>query len=267
MKKISELSNLEGHVALITGGAGNIGSNMAMALDEMGATVVIVDKHEDRCMAVLEKIQKVSDKKHTYFLADLEKEKEVLSIVDSVSKKFGQLDVLINNAAFVGESDLEGFTTPFKDQSIKTWRRALEVNLSVPFLLSQKFAPLLSKNKRGSIINIGSTYGIVGPDMSIYEGTDMGNPAAYAASKGGLIQLTRWLSTILAPDIRVNAISPGGVSRGQPASFQEKYVKKTPLGRMAEESDYIGATVFLASQLSKYVTGSNLVVDGGWTAW
>jgi NAD(P)-dependent dehydrogenase (short-subunit alcohol dehydrogenase family) len=117
------------------------------------------------------------------------------------------------------------------------------------------------------VINIGSTYGMVGPDLRLYQDTDMGNPAGYAASKGGIIQITRWLATALAPDVRVNSISPGGVWRDQPENFHKEYISRTPMGRMAVEEDLKGAVAYLASDLSAYVTGHNLVVDGGWTAW
>ena len=120
---------------------------------------------------------------------------------------------------------------------------------------------------RGAIINIGSIYGTVGPDFSLYEGTSMANPAAYGASKGGLAQLTRYLATALAPLVRVNTISPGGIARGQPASFVERYRSRTPLGRMGAEEDLKGAVAFLASDAAAYVTGQNLLVDGGWSAW
>ena len=126
---------------------------------------------------------------------------------------------------------------------------------------------MLRKSGSGSIINIASIYGINGPDFSLYEDTEMGNPAAYAASKGGLIQLTRWLSTSLAPKIRVNAVSPGGIFRNQPKNFVERYENKTPLGRMANEEDLKGIIAYLSSDLSSYVTGQNIVIDGGWTVW
>ena len=115
--------------------------------------------------------------------------------------------------------------------------------------------------------NIGSIYGDLGPDWRIYEGTQLANPAAYSASKGGLIQLTRWLATTIAPKIRVNTISPGGIYRGQPKDFVERYASKTPLGRMATEDDIRGAIGYLSSDLSRYVTGQNLKIDGGWSAW
>src|SRR5437870_1912890 len=114
---------------------------------------------------------------------------------------------------------------------------------------------------------IGSIYGVVGPDLALYEGTPLGNPAAYAASKGGLLQFTRWLATSLAPRVRVNMLSPGGVERGQAEQFRTRYVAKTPLARMATEEDFKGAVAYLASDLSAYVTGQNLIVDGGWTTW
>ena len=122
-------------------------------------------------------------------------------------------------------------------------------------------------SKYASVINIGSIYGMFGPDLSIYEDTELNNPAAYSASKGGLIQLSRWLSTVLAPKIRVNCISPGGILRNQPEIFVKRYVDKTPLKRMGSESDIAGAVVYLASDLSSWVTGQNLVVDGGWGVW
>jgi len=128
-------------------------------------------------------------------------------------------------------------------------------------------APLLRSNEGANIINIASIYGEYGPDWRLYEGTDMSNPAAYGASKGGLIQFTRWLATTIGPHVRVNAISPGGIFRNQPKKFVSRYESKTPLARMATEDDFSGAVAYLASDLSKYVTGQILSVDGGWGVW
>jgi NAD(P)-dependent dehydrogenase (short-subunit alcohol dehydrogenase family) len=125
----------------------------------------------------------------------------------------------------------------------------------------------LRESGHGSVINVSSIYGVVGPNYGLYEGTALGNPGAYAASKGGVIQLTRWLATTLAPNVRVNCISPGGIERGQNEQFQDRYTALTPLKRMGREEDLKGAVAFLASDLSQYVTGQNLMVDGGWTAW
>ena len=156
---------------------------------------------------------------------------------------------------------------PYENQTINTWRRAIEVNLTASFHLCQLFNEQLKRSGHGSIINISSIYGFVGPKMSLYEGTSMGNPAAYAISKGGVIQMTRWLSTILAPDIRVNCISLGGISRRQPKAFIDRYINCTPLKRMGREEDIKGAIAYLASDMSRWVTGTNLVIDGGWTVW
>ena len=160
-----------------------------------------------------------------------------------------------------------GWSVPFEDQSVETWRRAIEVNLTAVFDLSQGLHSLLKASKGGSIINIASIYGMNGVDWSLYEGTSMSNPAAYAASKGGLIQLTRWLATTIAPEVRVNAIAPGGIFRNQPEGFVKRYEAKTPLGRMATEEDFRGAIAYLSSDLSRYVTGHVLMVDGGWSSW
>jgi NAD(P)-dependent dehydrogenase (short-subunit alcohol dehydrogenase family) len=267
MKSIKELMNLSDRVALITGGAGHIGSEFADTLLECGAHVVIVDFNSDKLKAVKEKFNKTYPNKVSTYEVNLEDESQVRSLGPYIQKEFGHLEILINNAGFVGENKLEGWVVPFEEQSAITWRRAMEVNLTAPFELIQTLTPLMRKSKKGSIINIGSHYGVVGPDMRIYHETTMGNPAAYAASKGGLIQLTRWLSTVLAPDIRVNTITPGGVKRTQPENFQKEYVFRVPLQRMASEEDYKGALIYLASDLSRYMTGQNLIVDGGWTAW
>ena len=141
-----------------------------------------------------------------------------------------------------------------------------DINLTVPFLLSQQLCGLLKKSN-GKIINISSIYGIVAPDLSIYDGTDLGNPAAYASSKAGLIQLTKWLSTVLSPEIRVNSISLGGVYRNHSDIFEKNYSKRTPMGRMANTEDIIGAIIFLSTNMSDYVTGQNIIVDGGFTVW
>ena len=143
----------------------------------------------------------------------------------------------------------------------------MRVNLSSAFVLSQSLLPQLSNSGYGSIILISSIYGSLGPDMSLYEGTKMQNPVGYGASKGGLLQLMKYLATLMAPSVRVNAISPGGVERGQPESFVERYSRRTPMKRMATEGDLVGPTIFLASNMSSYVTGQNLIVDGGWSAW
>ncbi|MFA4825891.1 MAG: SDR family oxidoreductase [Methanoregula sp.] len=267
MKLVKELMDLSGRVAIVTGGAGHIGSAICDALAENGARIVIIDCNKESCNEKCEQIMRDYDVDSLSIVMDLTDEKKLRDIPKIVLKKFGSLDILVNCAALVGTSSLKGWGVKFQEQDADTWRLALEVNLTVPFILTQACSQALIQSRHGSIINISSIYGIQGPDMHIYDGTSMGNPAAYAASKGGLIQLTRWLATVLAPHVRSNAITLGGVYRNQNESFHSKYVKKTPLQRMAIEEDIKGAAMYLASDLSSYVTGHNLVLDGGFTVW
>jgi NAD(P)-dependent dehydrogenase (short-subunit alcohol dehydrogenase family) len=265
--KISEMMDLAGRVALVTGGAGHIGIACCEALAEQGAAVVVLDCDANRCNQLSERLARDYAAKTMPLIIDLKDEVQLCGVPQICVERFGRLDILVNCAAIVGTSELKGWVVPFPVQATDTWRMALETNLTAAFVLSRECAGLLAVGGHGSIVNFASIHGMVGPDMSLYEGTSMGNPAAYAASKGGLLQLTRWLATVLAPDIRVNAISPGGVLRGQPECFQQRYIARVPLRRMAIEADFKGAIAYLASDLSAYVTGQNLVVDGGWTAW
>ncbi|MDB5790415.1 MAG: hypothetical protein JWQ80_439 [Massilia sp.] len=267
MRTLAELGSLEGRVAVITGGAGHIGKAMAAALCQAGCQVCLVDRPGAHATEVFAQLEAQYPGQVHGLTGDIESEPARAGLAAAVEQKYGRLDILINNAGFVGDSQLQGWVVPFEEQAVDTWRRALEVNLTAPFHLAQLFTPLLRQSGHGSIINVGSIYGLLGPDMGLYEGTAMGNPAAYAGSKGGLLQLTRWLSTTLAPRVRVNSITPGGLARGQPSAFVEKYVARTPLARMGSEEDFLGAAVFLASDLSAWITGQNIIVDGGWTAW
>lgn len=267
MRSLKELMSLQGRVALITGGAGHLGQTFAEALAELGAAIAILDQRDSTCIQVADRIRGQYGADTLALSIDLAEESDVLQTPNRVLDQFGRLDILINAAAFVGTTDLPGWAVPFHKQLASTWRRALEVNLTAPFILTQVCADTLKISGHGSVINVGSTYGLVGPDMRLYEETPLGNPAAYAASKGGLLQMTRWLATVLAPEVRVNSITPGGVWRDQPEPFLKRYVDRTPLGRMAVEEDIKGAVAYLATDLSAYVTGHNLVVDGGWTAW
>lgn len=267
MRNVRTLFDLTGRTATVTGGAGHIGSAIADALAELGANLVIVDMDASRAQSVASTIGAQRSVSAMPLAVDLEDETAVRSIPNRVVDELGRLDVLVNCAALVGTSGLEGWAVPIRDQSTKSWRRALEVNLTAPFVLAQAAADALSEHNCGSIVNVLSIYGLVGPDERLYESTPIGNPAAYGASKAGLMQLTRHLATTLAPSVRCNAITPGGVERGQADAFRERYMARTPLGRMAIEEDFKGAAAFLASDASAYVTGQNIVVDGGWTAW
>ncbi len=267
MKSISELMDLSGRVVLISGGAGYIGQAIADAVAELGASVAVADLSETSCIDITTRIANKYGVPVAAFAVDLADEEQTLSLPAATVNKLGRLDVLINCAGFVGTTDLKGWTVPFEEQTAATWRMAMEVNLTSVFNLSQASAPFLKASGHGSIINISSIYGVYAPDMRLYDGLDMGNPAAYAASKGGLIQFTRWCSTVLAPNIRVNVITPGGVFRNQNEKFVERYIERTPLRRMAAEEDFKGAACFLASDLSAYMTGQNMIIDGGWGIW
>jgi NAD(P)-dependent dehydrogenase (short-subunit alcohol dehydrogenase family) len=261
MRSVSELADLHGRRALVAGGAGHIGSVACETLAELGAAVAVVDIDGERAQAIAGRIGGEA------IVCDLADEGATRAAVVDVADRLGGLDVLIHCAALVGSSELAGWSVPFDQQSVAAWRHALDVNLTSAFVLSQQAAPLLRSSGHGSIVLFGSIYGTVGPDLSLYTGTEMATPAGYAASKSGLVGFARYLATTLAPDVRVNAISPGGIERGQPDSFRAAYRARTPLGRMGTEEDLKGAIAFLAGDLSAYVTGHELIVDGGWTAW
>jgi NAD(P)-dependent dehydrogenase (short-subunit alcohol dehydrogenase family) len=267
-RSLRELMALDGRVALLTGGAGHIGRTIADALAELGANIALADISDaGAANAAGELSKRRPGAVAAGFGCDLEQSDSVRDLPRRVRERFGRIDIVVNCAAFVGTSGLEGWTVPFEQQSASTWRRAIEVNLTAPFVLVQAAADDLRASGYGSVINISSIYGLSGPDWRLYEGTSLGNPAAYAASKGGLIQMTRWLATTMAPHVRVNAIAPGGVFRDTPEPFLSRYVARTPLARMAREDDMKGAAAYLASDLSAYVTGQCIAVDGGWTAW
>ena len=259
--------SLKGRSTLISGATGGLGTVIANTIAELGSDLVLVD-HPSADIHSLAEILK-----HRWGVAiqirhcDLEQQGQRTELVDWMKNSGKGLNVLVNNAAFVGTSKLQGWAVPFENQTLDAWRSALEVNLTAVFDLCQGLLPIMKFAEGASIVNIASIYGQYGPDWSLYEGTNLSNPAAYGASKGGLIQLTRWLATTIAPNVRVNSISPGGIFRNQPQNFVQRYEAKTPLRRMATEDDFRGAVAYLASDLSQYVTGQNLAVDGGWGVW
>lgn len=267
MTTIKQLINLKGRRALITGATGGLGKVMADTLAELGADLVLVDRPGSDFDVLTQTLTQRWGVKIQHRHCDLEQQGQRAELINWLKSSGEGLNILINNAAFVGTSELQGWAVPFEEQTVETWRRALEVNLTAVFDLCQGLMPLLKVAEGASIINVASIYGQYGPDWSLYEGTSMSNPAAYGASKGGLVQFTRWLATTIAPHVRVNAISPGGIFRNQPGEFVKRYEARTPLGRMATEDDFRGAVAYLTSDLSKYVTGQNLAVDGGWGVW
>ncbi|MDK9696779.1 MAG: SDR family oxidoreductase [Siculibacillus sp.] len=268
MRTVTALADMTGRTCVITGGLGHLGIAMAEALAENGASVVLIDRSE--VPAVPERFAALEasapDRIHRR-ACDLSEPVALDALIAELVASFPVIDVLINNAAFVGTAASQGWATAFETQSPDLWRQAVEINLTVPFVLVRGLLPAMRAAAAPAILNIGSIYGLVGPDWRIYEGSTLGNPAAYAASKGGLMQFTRYLATTLAPKIRVNAICPGGIERGHGGAFLDAYVARTPLGRMATLEDFKGAAIYFASDLSAYVTGQILAVDGGWTTW
>lgn len=267
MKSLAELMDLRGRKALITGGAGHIGGVAAEGLDELGATVSILDLDQIACQERVESLTRHGRKQGVALSCDLLDEQATRGALRKASAAMSGLDILVHCAAYVGTTRAPGWAVPFEQQTVGAWDAAMRVNLTAAFVMVQEARETLCASGHGSVILFGSTYGLVGPDKHLYEGTTMSNSAGYAASKGGVLQLTRYLATLLAPRVRVNSITPGGVWRNQPEVFHQRYVARTPLGRMATEQDLKGAVAYLASDLSEYVTGHNLVVDGGWTIW
>ncbi len=265
------MKNLKFHMknknTLITGAAGKLGKLISLTLAELGSNLILIDKFKGDLTRLKLEINEKYNVDVKIFEVDLEDEYARERLVKTLEEKIEFLNCLINNAAFVGTANLKGWAVEFEDQSLDTWRRAFEVNVTAPFHLSQLLKNLLKASEGGNIINIASIYGYLGPDWKLYENNNLANPAAYSCSKGALIQLTKWLSTTLAPEIRVNSISPGGIFRNQPKNFITKYTDKTPLKRMAREEDFSGVIALLASDESKYITGQNFIVDGGFSAW
>ena len=265
MKSLAHLGNMTGKVALITGGVGHLGAAMGEALAEAGAQIIVLDLDQKKAQEAAFHLKGAYGGRHVGISVDLSKKEDIEKVPQCIREHFEQLDVLINCAALVGTSDLKGWATPFEEQDFFTWEKALEVNLTGAFYLIQQCKKLMDKSNSASIINVSSIYGISGQKVSLYDGLGYLTPAAYAVSKGGLVQLTRYLATVLAPNIRVNCITPGGIERNQGEVFAERYEAMTPLGRMGNEEDFKGVVHFLASSLSSYVTGQNVIVDGGWS--
>ncbi len=256
MRSFSGLANLRGRVALVVGGAGHIGRAACKVLTDLGADVAAADLHVDPAQEVALALK-----------VDLHSEPETRGVVGSTVDALGRLDILVHCAAYTGQTAAAGWSVPFDEQTAEAFDLGHRVNVTSAFVLAQEARAHLGRNGTGSIILVASMYGVVAPDFRLYEGTSIVSPAGYSTSKAAMLQLMRHLSTLFAPDIRVNAISPGGVFRHQNPTFVQRYEASTPLGRMATEEDLIGAIGFLSSDLSAYVTGANLVVDGGRTVW
>ncbi len=267
MRSLAQLMDLSGRRALVSGGAGHIGLAVEEALLELGTTLAVLDLDTVASQERVKTLSRLRSGSAVTLPCDLKDEQSTRQAVHTAVEQMGGLDILVHCAAYVGTTQTPGWAVPFERQTVDAWDAAIRINLTSAFVMVQEAKEALTASGHGSVIFFGSTYGMVGPDMRLYVDTPMSNPAGYGASKGGLLQLMRYLATVLAPRVRVNVISPGGVRRNQPETFHQRYISRTPLARMATEEDLKGAVAYLASDLSAYVTGHNLVVDGGWTVW
>ena len=273
MGTIFEKFDMKGQAAIVTGGAGLLGKQFSKTLAEAGAGVVVADLLLEKAEEVAESIRKSG------YLAigvqvDVTDKKSVEAMVAKTVNEYGSLSAIVNSAAMDPKFDSEHagqHNNSFEEYPVEMFRSALDVNLTGMFLCSQAAVKEMLKTKKGSIINICSTYGLVGPDQRLYERDGQPKqfkPVFYTVSKAGVLGLTKYLATYyMGTKIRVNALTPGGVYNQHDEVFTERYSAKTVLGRMAEQDEMNGACLFLASDASSYMTGANLVVDGGWTAW
>ena len=267
-----DLFSLAGRVVLVTGGAGLLGQVFCQAFVEAGANIAIVDLNKDAANAVASKTAKSKNQMVIAVECDVTSPQSVSKMVQSVVTQLGRIDVLVNNAASKG-SNLDAFFEPFESYSLQTWREVMSVNIDGLFLVAQAVGNQMKKQGGGSIIQTSSIYGVVAPDQRIYQGSEyngraINTPAVYSASKAAVNGLTSYLSTYWATSkIRVNSLTPGGIASGQNEEFNKKYSNRVPLGRMGEASELVGALIYLASDASSYVTGQNIIVDGGLSAW
>lgn len=262
--------SLKDKVAVVTGALGLLGQEHCHALANAGANVLVADLDESGCCSLAQTLKTDS----LGVRLDVTDKSSISALLDSVLDRFGRVNVLVNNAAIDDKFETPALAreeSRFEWYPLDQWNRIMDVNVTGVFLCSQLIGSHMARQNAGSIINIASTYGVVGPDQRIYrnradEQVFFKSPA-YPASKGAVIALTKFMASYWgAAGVRVNSLSFGGVENGQDAVFIENYTRRTLLGRMAHPSDYQGAVVFLASDASAYMTGTNLVIDGGWTA-
>jgi NAD(P)-dependent dehydrogenase (short-subunit alcohol dehydrogenase family) len=274
MPEIPKMFDLTGRTAVVTGGAGLLGRQFCTTLAEAGARVAVVDINEKAAGGVVDELMGAGYKAMSV-RTDISDPESVAAMARKTLESFKSLDILVNSAALDPKFDQENIgkqgANAFEDFPLEAWNQALGVNLTGMFLCSQAASKAMLAQGKGAIINICSTYGLVGPDQRIYEREGQPpsfKPVTYTVTKAGVLGLTKYLATYYAgKNIRVNALTPGGVYVDHDETFVKAYSARTVMGRMAERTEMNGALLFLASDASSYMTGSNLVVDGGWTAW
>lgn len=272
MSSLDGLFNLKDKVAVITGGVGLLGKKYARAFAECGAHPAIGDIDGAAAERLASDIEIATGISVLGGALDVTKRGSIEAFRDAVLGKFGRVDILINNAGISGKVDDQNVAPSFEDYPLSEWEKAYAVNVTGMVLCAQVFGKVMKKQGGGVMVNVSSIYGILSPDQRIYqkEGSDkiFIKPVSYCVQKSAVLNLTRYLATYWAQDnIRVNTLTPGGVFDNQDIEFVRKYSERTPMGRMANTEDMIGPMLFLASDASKYMTGANLIVDGGWSAW
>lgn len=266
-----ERFTLSGKTVIVTGGTGILGNLYCRRLAEAGAEVIIADLDQNKCELLANEISNYTGKNSIGLAVDLSSEQSVIKWAQRVFDSVRAVDVLINNAA----TKSANFFAPLEKFPLDDWNKVVGVNVTGIFLAAREIGSAMAHRGSGSIINICSIYGLVGPDQRIYEGSwyeELGGaintPLVYSATKGAVAAMTRYLATYWGhKGVRTNTLTPGGVSSGQNGIFQQKYSERVPLGRMADAEEMVGALLFLASDASSYINGQNIIVDGGWTAW
>ena len=265
--------SLKGKKAVVTGGAGILGRHFCAGLAEAGADVAVVDLHREPAEELAASLADQYGVRCIGVACDVSSPESVRSMVNRVVEEFGEITVLHNNAASKS-ADLDAFFAPFEEYSLEEWRRIMSVNIDGMFLVAQAVgAQMVRQGKGGSIVQTSSIYGVMAPDHRIYEGSfylgrQISSPAVYSASKAAVVGLTKYLATYWADrGIRVNTLTPGGNESGQNDEFKKRYSARIPLGRMGNPPEMVGALLFLASDASSYITGQNIMVDGGLSAW
>lgn len=261
----NNLFDLKGKIALVTGGAGLLGSEHAIALASHGAKVYLADINEEKCR---EKAKNIQYEDVFTLKLDVTSKENWQEVVSTIVEKEGSLDVLVNNAGYTNSTKTSAFDKTFENFSLDDWNAIMNVNLTGTFLGCQTVGNQMIKQGKGSIINIASLYGVVSPNHKMYPGTGIVQPVAYTVSKHGVVALTKYVATWLAEKgVRVNSLTPGGIFDGHDGLFLERFKNLNPIGRMSDKNELRGGIVFLASDASSHVIGHNLVIDGGWTAW
>ena len=270
---ISKLFDIKNRNIVITGSSGLLGSQYANTLSAAGANVILVDLDSTKNKNLERSLRKKYRTRARSYTTDISNLQEVKKLAKNVLRDFKRIDGLINNAAFTSKGAKEESDNQygsFENFPMKIWQKSIDINLTGVFFCSQAFGKIMAKHGKGVIVNISSTYGLVGADQRIYGKSGLNLPISYAATKGAVINLTRYMAAYWSgKSIRVNTLSPGGVldTTYQDKKFVKKYSERTILGRMARKDEYNGAILFLISDASSYMTGANLIVDGGWTAW